>query len=157
GVREDGQSVRRGRSAVRSLEAALADGLRAGPRRGGDAMSRVAHSPASPSAIRLHHRHSSTAWILLTLLAATGTATATRTGTGTEEIAIVGGRVITLAGDPIEVGTVVLDGDRIASVGPGREAPAGARVVDATGMTVTPGLIAADTRLGVTEIDLEAT
>lgn len=71
-------------------------------------------------------------------------------------VALVGGRVVTLAGPPIEQGTVVLRDGKIASVAADRNAPPGAQIIDCTGRVVTPGLIAADTHLGLTEISLEA-
>ncbi|WP_300379098.1 amidohydrolase family protein [Henriciella sp.] len=58
--------------------------------------------------------------------------------------AFVGGRVITMDGDKIiENGTVVVDGNRIVSVGPANEVdvPAEAHIVDASGKTIMPGLI----------------
>jgi imidazolonepropionase-like amidohydrolase len=64
--------------------------------------------------------------------------------------AITGGRVLT-GTSVIENGTVVIDGGRIVSVGTGA-APAGARVIDATGKVVTPGFVAVDSGLGLTEI-----
>lgn len=62
-------------------------------------------------------------------------------------IAITNARLITMAGeDNMEIirrGTVVVDGNRIAAVGPSRQVdvPAGATVIDAAGLTVMPGLI----------------
>jgi imidazolonepropionase-like amidohydrolase len=74
-----------------------------------------------------------------------------------ETVALAGGRVVTLDGrPPLEPGTVVIRDGRIERVG-GGPPPAGARVVDVRGMTVTPGLCAADTHIGLTEIDQEAT
>ncbi|MGV3579584.1 amidohydrolase family protein [Brevundimonas sp.] len=64
--------------------------------------------------------------------------------------AITGGRVLT-GTSVIENGTVVIDGGRIVSVGTGG-APSGARVIDATGKVVTPGFVAVDSGLGLTEI-----
>jgi len=64
--------------------------------------------------------------------------------------AITGGRVLT-GTSVIENGTVVIDGDRIVSVGTGT-APAGARVIDARGKVVAPGFVAVDSGLGLTEI-----
>lgn len=58
--------------------------------------------------------------------------------------ALVGGTVITATGDaPIRDAVVVMEGRRIAAVGPRATTPIprGARVVDATGQFVTPGLI----------------
>ena len=62
-------------------------------------------------------------------------------------IAITNARLVTMAGeDNMEIirrGTVVVDGDRIAAVGPSRQVdvPAGATIIDASGLTVMPGLI----------------
>jgi imidazolonepropionase-like amidohydrolase len=59
-------------------------------------------------------------------------------------VALVGGRVLTptTAGDFSSSfpATVVLDGQRIAHVGPG-EPPSGAAVVDVSGLTLLPGLV----------------
>jgi imidazolonepropionase-like amidohydrolase/Tol biopolymer transport system component len=62
--------------------------------------------------------------------------------TGT--LALTGARIITMRGqEVIENGTVVLDRNRIAAVGPAGSVavPAGARTLDATGKTIIPGLI----------------
>ncbi len=59
-------------------------------------------------------------------------------------IALVGARVVTMKGDEvIEDGVVVVNGNRITAVGQRDEVsiPSNARFVDATGMTVIPGLI----------------
>ena len=58
-----------------------------------------------------------------------------------QTIAIVGGRSMPVSGPLIENGTVVIDGGRITAVGANVPLPAGARVVDAKGKWVTPGLI----------------
>ena len=74
-------------------------------------------------------------------------------------VAFVGGRVITASLDPaaggarngvIENGTVVVDGNRIVSVGPSSQVtvPAGAHVVDATGKTLMPGIVDAHAHIG---------
>ena len=69
-----------------------------------------------------------------------------------QPIAIVGGRVHPVAGPVIENGTVVIDGGRITAVGANVPLPVGARVIDAKGKWVTPGLINAQTALGVSEV-----
>jgi imidazolonepropionase-like amidohydrolase/Tol biopolymer transport system component len=59
-------------------------------------------------------------------------------------LAIIGGRIITMKGDEvIENGTVLIDGNRIAAVGPTAAIsyPAGTRTIDASGKTIIPGLI----------------
>ena len=64
--------------------------------------------------------------------------------TGT--VAITGARILTMAGDDagvIENGTIVIEGDRIAAIGPATSTPvpSGARMVDAAGRTIMPGLV----------------
>jgi imidazolonepropionase-like amidohydrolase len=69
-----------------------------------------------------------------------------------ETVAITGGRVHTVSGGVIEGGTVVLRDGKIAAVGTGVPVPSGARVVDATGKWVTPGLFDSASTLGIVEI-----
>jgi imidazolonepropionase-like amidohydrolase len=69
-----------------------------------------------------------------------------------ETIAITGGKVYPVSGPPIERGTVVLRDGKIAAVGADVAVPAGARVVDATGKWVTPGLFDSNSQLGLVEI-----
>ncbi|MEZ4451069.1 MAG: amidohydrolase family protein [Nannocystaceae bacterium] len=72
--------------------------------------------------------------------------------------ALVGGRLHVGDGKVIEGATVVLRGEAFTSVGGpelrARLAPA-TTIVDVTGKELTPGLIAADSHLGIVEIDLE--
>lgn len=59
-------------------------------------------------------------------------------------IALVGGRVITMRGSEVlEDGTVVVQGNRISAVGPRTSirVPPHARVMDARGLTVMPGIV----------------
>jgi imidazolonepropionase-like amidohydrolase len=58
-----------------------------------------------------------------------------------EAYALVGARVLPVSGPAIENGTVVLRGGVIEAVGAGLAVPAGVRVIEARGLTVTPGLI----------------
>ncbi|MEO8726256.1 MAG: amidohydrolase family protein [Acidobacteriaceae bacterium] len=78
-------------------------------------------------------------------------------GMSTPPIVIRGGKVLTVTKGVIENGAVVLENGRITYVGPaaGAKSPAGAKVVDATGMTVYPGLIDMETDLGLVEIDAD--
>jgi imidazolonepropionase-like amidohydrolase len=67
-------------------------------------------------------------------------------------VAIVGGRVVPIEGEPVEGGTVVLRDGKIAAIeGPGFAVPDGADVVDATGKWVLPGFIDAHAHTGVSE------
>jgi imidazolonepropionase-like amidohydrolase len=69
-----------------------------------------------------------------------------------DTIAITGGKVITVSGAVIEGGTVLIRDSRIAAVGKDVAVPKDAKVIDATGKTVTPGLIATDSGLGFVEV-----
>ena len=63
--------------------------------------------------------------------------------------AITGARIVTVSGAEIPRGTVVIRGGLIAAVGANVAAPADARIIDGTGLTVYPGLIDANTNLGM--------
>jgi len=67
-------------------------------------------------------------------------------------IAITGGRVVPIEGEPVDGGTVLLRDGKIAAVeGPGFTVPDGVEVVDATGKWVLPGFIDAHAHAGVSE------
>lgn len=68
-----------------------------------------------------------------------------------ETIVIRGGTVHPVAGAPY-VGNVVIRDGKIAAAGQGVAIPAGARVLDANGLHVYPGLFDAGTTLGLVEI-----
>src|SRR6185369_5867577 len=67
--------------------------------------------------------------------------------------AIVGGYVVPIDGDPIEGGTVLIDGGKIVAVGTEAEVdiPEDAELVDAAGTWVLPGFFDAHAHLGVHE------
>ena len=69
-----------------------------------------------------------------------------------DSIAIVGGTVHTLSGPPVENGTVIVRGETIAAVGGEVEVPAGARILDASGLVVVPGFFDAMSTIGLSEI-----
>lgn len=66
-------------------------------------------------------------------------------------VAITGGHVVPVAGDPIDDGTVLIMDGRISAVGPNIQVPADVPVVDAAGRWVLPGLVEAHTHLGIEE------
>jgi imidazolonepropionase-like amidohydrolase len=65
--------------------------------------------------------------------------------------AITNARIVTVSGDVIPRGTIVIKGNRIESVGANVQPPAGAKVVDAAGANVYPGFIDAATDIGLNE------
>jgi imidazolonepropionase-like amidohydrolase len=69
----------------------------------------------------------------------------------TDTYAITNARIVTVSGPVIERGTVVVRDGLIAGVGGQVSAPADARVIDGTGLTIYPGLIDANTSLGIPE------
>jgi imidazolonepropionase-like amidohydrolase len=70
-----------------------------------------------------------------------------------ETIAITGGTVATAVGETVITnGTLIIRDGRIAAVGAGLPVPAGARVINAAGKHVTPGIITALSTLGIVEI-----
>ncbi|MCF8505560.1 MAG: amidohydrolase family protein [Caulobacter sp.] len=71
-----------------------------------------------------------------------------------ETVAIINARLETASpAGTIPSGTIVLRDGRILALGAGVSAPAGARVIDAAGGTVSPGLIAPSSSLTVTEVE----
>lgn len=68
-----------------------------------------------------------------------------------QTLAVRGGTIHTLAGEPF-VGTIVATDGVITAVGAEVAVPAGATVIDASGLHVYPGLFDAGTQLGLTEI-----
>jgi imidazolonepropionase-like amidohydrolase len=69
-------------------------------------------------------------------------------------IAIRGGTVHTAAGAPIDGGVIVIRGGKIAAIGRGITIPRGARVIDATGRHVVPGMIDNHSHIGAKTTDL---
>jgi len=73
-----------------------------------------------------------------------------------QTVALKGGKLLTITHGVIENGVVVMQNGRITAIGgAGTAIPAGAKVVDVTGMTVYPGLIDSETHLGLTEVSAD--
>jgi imidazolonepropionase-like amidohydrolase len=84
---------------------------------------------------------------LVAALAFAGTAQA-------QDIAITNARLVIGDGSaPVEGGTVVVRGGKVVAAGAGVSVPAGMETVDAEGHYVTPGIVAAFSRVGLTEVD----
>ncbi|PYX80168.1 MAG: hypothetical protein DMG70_25035 [Acidobacteria bacterium] len=72
-------------------------------------------------------------------------------------VALKGGKLLTITHGTINNGVLVMENGKITAVGNSNstKVPAGAQVIDVTGMTVYPGLIDSETHLGLTEINAE--
>ena len=66
-----------------------------------------------------------------------------------EVYAITNARIVTVAGPTIDKGTVVVRDGIISGVGANVQPPADARIIDGAGLTVYPGLIDANSSLGL--------
>jgi len=66
--------------------------------------------------------------------------------------AIRNARIVTVSGPVIESGTIVIRNGKIEAVGASATTPAGAQEIDASGLTVYPGMIDLGTQMGLTEI-----
>lgn len=69
-----------------------------------------------------------------------------------QTIAITGGTVYPVSGPPIQNGTVLIRDGRIAAVGASVTVPNDAQRVDASGKSVTPGIVNAATQLSIVDI-----
>ena len=70
----------------------------------------------------------------------------------TNTYAIRNVRIVTVTGPVIESGTVVIANGKIAAVGANASVHSGAKVIDGMGLSVYPGMMDADTEIGLTEI-----
>jgi imidazolonepropionase-like amidohydrolase len=91
------------------------------------------------------------------LLAVALTAVASLTlplGAQGDVILVRAGTIHTAAGAPINNGSVLIQAGKIVAVGANVSAPAGARIIDATGKTVIPGMIDNHSHIGAKSTDL---
>jgi imidazolonepropionase-like amidohydrolase len=66
--------------------------------------------------------------------------------------AITHAKIVTLAGSPIDDGTLIIKDGKIAAVGARVEVPPGAQVIDGKGLEIYPGLFDPVTQMGLSEI-----
>ncbi|MBI3790613.1 MAG: amidohydrolase family protein [Gemmatimonadetes bacterium] len=66
--------------------------------------------------------------------------------------AITNARIVPVSGPEIARGTVLIKGSKIEAVGANVAIPSGAQVLDASGLTVYPGMMDAGTSMGLSEI-----
>ncbi len=96
------------------------------------------------------------AWCAIAVLAsAVNAQTAISPAQGAPEqsaILIRNATIVPVTGARIQSGSIVIRGDRIEAVGANVAAPAGAQVIDGTGLFIYPGMIDGGTQLGLTEI-----
>lgn len=71
-----------------------------------------------------------------------------------EVLVVRGGTVHTAAGDPLPNATIVVRDGKILAVGTNVAVPAGARVIDATGKVIIPGMIDEHSHIGALPTDL---
>jgi imidazolonepropionase-like amidohydrolase len=89
--------------------------------------------------------------VLAPVVAAQNAAASSASGSGGTYV-IRGATIVPVSGPRIPNGTVVITSGTIAAVGANVQAPAGATVIDGSGLFVYPGLIDSGTQLGLTEI-----
>ena len=78
---------------------------------------------------------------------------ASATSVTAQSLAIVHARAWPGTGNsPVEDATIVVRGGRIVSIASGATAPTGLQLVDAAGRTVTPGIFAGATQIGLVEV-----
>jgi imidazolonepropionase-like amidohydrolase len=107
----------------------------------------------TPRATRAKHT-ALALWLLISAAAAALPATATPVMPPVATpIALVGGTVHTVNGATLENATVVMGGGKILAVGTDVTPPPGSTLISVTGKHVYPGLISANTVLGLTEIE----
>lgn len=71
-----------------------------------------------------------------------------------ETLAVTGGRLVIGDGTPpIESGSVLLRDGRVAAAGATLAIPPNARIIDARGKWITPGIVAGFSRVGLAEVD----
>jgi hypothetical protein len=66
--------------------------------------------------------------------------------------ALTNARIVTVTNGVIENGTLVIQDDKIIALGPNVEVPAGAEVIDCSGLEIYPGLIDSGTQTGLIEV-----
>ena len=84
-------------------------------------------------------------------LAIVAVATLTATSHAQKPLALQGAKIITMAGDTIENGTIIFRDGKIAAVGADLKVPVEARVIDVEGKTVMPGFVEPHSSSGMSQ------
>jgi imidazolonepropionase-like amidohydrolase len=69
-----------------------------------------------------------------------------------QSYAITGAKVFPISGPPMEGATIIIRDGKISAVGKGVAIPSGAKVIDARGLEVYPGMFNAITEMGINEV-----
>lgn len=85
----------------------------------------------------------------IVLLAGISLACAVLPAQGQRPVAILNANILTMEGEPIKMGMVLFRNGKIVEVGQKVKVPAGAKIIDAKGGTVMPGLVSAYSRAGL--------
>lgn len=94
------------------------------------------------------HTHLRFGWSIALVAIVAGVATGSAQ-VAPQRVALTGGRVIPVVGEPINGGTVLIDNGKISAVGKDVEVPYDARVFDVSGKVVMPGMVLAHTWRGL--------
>ncbi len=68
-----------------------------------------------------------------------------------DSLAIKGGRILPVVGEPIEDGVILVRDGKIQNVGKDLDIPVGARVIDASGKVIVPGFVESHTSGGLSQ------
>ncbi len=98
------------------------------------------------------NKHLSQFLFLLAAFALSSASVLAQSKDTTAVYAIRNAKIVTVTGATIEKGTVLIRDGKIAEVGATVRVPSEAKVIDATGLSVYPGLINANTILGLSEV-----
>ncbi len=94
------------------------------------------------------------AFVICVLAAQAATTSATQSqAISQERMAIKGGRILPVAGPPIENGVILIRNGKIEAVGKDLAIPSDAKVIDATGKVVVPGFIEAHSTRGMDQVN----
>jgi imidazolonepropionase-like amidohydrolase len=89
---------------------------------------------------------------LIALLAAVLAGAPASHAQASQSYAITGAKVFPVSGPPMEGATIIIRDGKITAVGKGVAIPSGAKIIDAKGLEVYPGIFNAITELGINEI-----
>jgi imidazolonepropionase-like amidohydrolase len=119
--------------------------------------SAFSRQPSAPKPVWSGHSCALPLTLVLPLLLLLPLTFSTPASAQEKPVALKGGKLLTITHGTIDNGVIVMQGGKITAVGAAAAVtiPADAQIIDATGMTIYPGLIDSETQLGLTEISAE--